>query len=72
MEIGRRPGNSGQRATAVKRVGDVNGYLLLGVQELVVTKECERADARQQQPVGQSPSGGRWETHGRHQAPRQD
>jgi hypothetical protein len=71
VEIGRRPGNGGQRATAVKCVGNVDRHLLLGIQELVVTKECECEDARQQQAVGQSPSG-RWETHGRHQALRQD
>jgi len=59
VEVGRRSGNGGQRTAAVERLGDMDWYLLLGTEELVVMKECERADARQQQPVGQSPAGER-------------
>lgn len=46
-EVGRRSGYGSQRATTVKRLDNVNRYLLLSTQELIVMKECERADARQ-------------------------
>ena len=48
VEVGRGTGDNGQRTTTVKCVGDVNRHFLLGVQELIVMKECECTDAGQQ------------------------
>lgn len=47
VEVGGGTGYSGQRATAVKCLGNVDWHLLLGAYEVIVMKERQCADAGQ-------------------------
>ena len=56
MEVGRGSGSDSQGTTTVKSTGNVDWYLLLDIEKVVIMEERECAEARQEQPVNDSPA----------------